>query len=293
MVKKRPERTKSRVNISKASISIGKKPTSQEKSFKYKAMIKLLTSHSTLLEELRTYFPNHPLTTKEIHEYAITTLERMYLKKMNRYTIPTAYLYFESPQKELQLNLLMKRGVVQFERDRELLKQHGITQECSINMRIVKDTVPLYDWAYMGLYECEGNAEDINENGQKRAMKAVKHYVKQRNSVMTRVKKIYETHKVKVMLFEQLDYEMLMHMSNYFRLMFKFLTKQQLQSDEASYKGTYYENWFETDLEIVKKNIERSEEYIATRKEWRLNDGWILVPDELKLNYYVSNFCSF
>lgn len=256
-----------------------KRPSSEKKTYKYKKMIEYLKSHSTFANTYSNF------TAKDIINHAIVCLENMYKTPIKRFQLPSVYLLFNSERNEVELNLMMKYGVVRRQKDLDLLKQHGITRECNVNLL---ENNEVFDWGYIGVYGCT-DYDDFRQNSQEKAWKAVQNYVEQRNETMIRVMEIQKNFKGKFILQEQLDYDIVMNLSNYFELMFKFLSKDNLQSDETQYKGKYFENWFNSDMEQVKTRIDRWEDYVAAREKWKLNDGWRLVEDELDLYKQVRH----
>ncbi|XP_063707773.1 uncharacterized protein LOC134836521 [Culicoides brevitarsis] len=203
-------------------------------------------------------------------------------------SIPALYLSFPSERDELELNLLMKHGVVQRHRDRELLRKHGITKECSVSLQSNNHVL---DWGYMALYDDSTTLEVLEKKSAELVFKNIEKHIARRNDTMIRLAEIKKVHKGKFIMRHQLDFDIIFYFSNYFDLMFKYLTPQQLQSDEASYSGIYFENWFNNDWKTLKKIIPNWQEYKKARSEWKLNDEWVLVEDENE--FYKERFKMF
>uniref|UniRef100_A0A336LPK4 CSON000155 protein n=1 Tax=Culicoides sonorensis TaxID=179676 RepID=A0A336LPK4_CULSO len=252
---------------------------------KHKTMVELLINKSNFREELEFYFSS-AINEVNLIDYAMEALEKLYSNPNQRYEVPTAYLSFKSARDEVELNLLMKYGNEQREKDQHLLNKNNILTDCSINMM---NNNEVFDFGYMGIQKVFENENDVtvcNDIFQKSAFQNIQKFVERRNAAMTLKKQIEQKNMGKFILKDQLDFELLFFMSNYFELVFQFLTKENLQSRESEYKGKLFQNWFNNDVEQLKNLIVRYEEYLEIRQKWKLNDGWMLFENKSDLDLH-------
>lgn len=265
----------------------------KEEVGRFKADIALMKKSSDIVSAIEHGAFGRELKKSDIKPFVLKTLFALFSDVKQRFVPPAFFFEFNSRSDEVALNINFSQKIsLQSYQDYRRKYKHFIPKECSVFML---ENNPVFDWSYMGIkkaikqhvWRVNKKKEGLSDvDFMKFGFDNVEKKVKSRNDVAKFAKQLEIQNKGKFILIDDISYEFLFHKSNYFDIMFPFLSSDR-RGDEHNERVLmqYFENIFKTQ---PSPDLPHRDKFMEVRKQLEMNDGWITATDLQELEQKVS-----
>ncbi|XP_063697113.1 uncharacterized protein LOC134828084 [Culicoides brevitarsis] len=259
-----------------------------KKVAEFASQIAFMRENSDIVTELHAEAKslNCQIRETDVDKFILKTIKMIGGSTKNRFAPPATVWTFNSIESEVAANIWFKNDekYKSYVEGRERYKEK-IRRECFIDMRINN---PPFDWGFMGLRNARktnafrfarGKTPLLDEKYAKMAFETVEKFIESRNETMAKAKEVEIENKGKFINVNEVTFEFLMHMSNYFDVMFEYFLPVLMEHKQEAYRE-YSEYVFRAEDLL---EIDRKEEFLRARVKIRYNDGWQVYEDDQDL----------